>query len=38
MLRVAGVVTGRRILITGASGGVGHWDRRIRGNAVLTVN
>ena len=37
MLRVAGDVTGRRILLTGASGGVGHYVVELAANAGAEV-
>jgi NADPH:quinone reductase len=37
MLRVAGDVTGRRILLTGASGGVGHYFVELAANAGARV-
>jgi NADPH:quinone reductase-like Zn-dependent oxidoreductase len=37
MLRVAGDVTGRRILLTGASGGVGHYFTELAANAGAEV-
>jgi NADPH2:quinone reductase len=37
MLRVAGDVTGRRILLTGASGGVGHYVAELAANAGAEV-
>ena len=37
MLRLAGDVTGRRILLTGASGGVGHYVVELAANAGAEV-
>jgi NADPH:quinone reductase len=37
LLRVAGSVTGRRILLTGASGGVGHYVTELAANAGAEV-
>lgn len=37
LLRVAGNVTGRRILLTGASGGVGHYVTELAANAGADV-
>jgi NADPH:quinone reductase-like Zn-dependent oxidoreductase len=37
LLRLAGSVTGRRILLTGASGGVGHYLVELAGNAGAEV-
>ncbi len=37
LLRVAGNVTGRRILLTGASGGVGHYVTKLAANAGAEV-